>query len=67
MQDLEKFFKIVYYGPGLGGKTENFVRLYESLPRDCVAMRSVATQTDRELILEMKLSDVRIVLHTEPG
>src|SRR5215831_3679732 len=69
--------KIVYYGPGLCGKTTNLQFIYESLP-DSVKkgkMLSLATKTDRTLFfdfLPIDLGDIRgmktrVQLYTVPG
>jgi hypothetical protein len=62
--------KIVYYGPGLSGKTESLVTLQRSIPG--ARLKSVARKTDRELILTAQLttlegSSIEVFLHTEPG
>jgi len=68
--------KIVYYGPGLCGKTTNLQTIYDSLPQDGRGkMLSLATQTDRTLFfdfLPIELGTVRgmrtrIQLYTVPG
>ena len=68
--------KIVYYGPGLCGKTTNLMTIYESLPQDGRGkMLSLATQTDRTLFfdfLPIELGTIRgmktrIQLYTVPG
>jgi signal recognition particle receptor subunit beta len=68
--------KIVYYGPGLCGKTTNLQRIYDSLPGDGRGkMLSLATQTDRTLFfdfLPIELGTIRgmktrIQLYTVPG
>jgi hypothetical protein len=68
--------KIVYYGPGLCGKTTNLQQVYDSLPQDGRGkMLSLATQTDRTLFfdfLPIELGTVRgmktrIQLYTVPG
>jgi len=68
--------KIVYYGPGLCGKTTNLQTVYEGLPQDGRGkMLSLATQTDRTLFfdfLPIELGTVRgmktrIQLYTVPG
>ena len=69
--------KIVYYGPGLCGKTTNLQYVYSSLP-DSVKkgkMLSLATKTDRTLFfdfLPIELGTIRgmktrIQLYTVPG
>ena len=68
--------KIVYYGPGLCGKTTNLQLIYDSLPQDGRGkMLSLATQTDRTLFfdfLPIELGTIRgmktrIQLYTVPG
>ena len=68
--------KIVYYGPGLCGKTTNLQFIYDSLPQDGRGkMLSLATQTDRTLFfdfLPIELGTIRgmktrIQLYTVPG
>ena len=68
--------KIVYYGPGLCGKTTNLQFIYDSLPHDGRGkMLSLATQTDRTLFfdfLPIELGTIRgmktrIQLYTVPG
>jgi len=42
--------KIVYYGPGLSGKTTNLEKIYDSVPESNRGrMVSMKTQTDRTL------------------
>ncbi|HET8901921.1 MAG TPA: ADP-ribosylation factor-like protein [Holophagaceae bacterium] len=68
--------KIVYYGPGLCGKTTNLQHIYDTLPGDGRGkMLSLATQTDRTLFfdfLPIELGTIRgmktrIQLYTVPG
>jgi mutual gliding-motility protein MglA len=69
--------KIVYYGPGLCGKTTNLQFVYESLPAHVKKgkMLSLATKTDRTLFfdfLPIELGRIRgmrtrIQLYTVPG
>ncbi len=68
--------KIVYYGPGLCGKTTNLQFVYEQLPEDVKGkMLSLATKTDRTLFfdfLPMDLGEIRgmktrVQLYTVPG
>ncbi len=68
--------KIVYYGPGLCGKTTNLQHIYDQLPQDGRGkMLSLATQTDRTLFfdfLPIELGTIRgmktrIQLYTVPG
>jgi len=69
--------KIVYYGPGLCGKTTNLQYIYESLPDNVKKgkMLSLATKTDRTLFfdfLPIELGTIRgmktrVQLYTVPG
>lgn len=68
--------KIVYYGPGLGGKTTSLEYIYKGLPAKVKGkMLSLSTQTDRTLFfdfLPMELGKiygwrVRVQLYTVPG
>jgi signal recognition particle receptor subunit beta len=68
--------KIVYYGPGLCGKTTNLQFVYESLPTSNKSkMLSLATKTDRTLFfdfLPLDLGKIRgmrtkLQLYTVPG
>jgi signal recognition particle receptor subunit beta len=68
--------KIVYYGPGLSGKTTNLQYLYSRIPEDRKGkMISLATNQDRTLFfdfLPLDLGDVfgfstSIQLYTVPG
>jgi signal recognition particle receptor subunit beta len=68
--------KIVYYGPGLCGKTTNLQFVYESLPSTSKSkMLSLATKTDRTLFfdfLPLDLGKIRgmrtkLQLYTVPG
>ena len=68
--------KIVYYGPGLCGKTTNLQHIYDTLPGDGRGkMLSLATQTDRTLFFDFLPIDLgtirgmktRIQLYTVPG
>ena len=68
--------KIVYYGPGLCGKTTNLQFVYDSLPSNNKSkMLSLATKTDRTLFfdfLPLELGKIRgmrtkLQLYTVPG
>jgi signal recognition particle receptor subunit beta len=68
--------KIVYYGPGLSGKTTNLQYVYNTLPeKDKGRMLSLATSDDRTLFfdfLPLELGEIqgmktRIQLYTVPG
>ncbi len=68
--------KIVYYGPGLSGKTTNLQHLYSLLDTSCRGkFISLATESDRTLFFDFlpvelgKIKDfsVRFQLYTVPG
>ena len=68
--------KIVYYGPGLGGKTTNLEFIYDSVPSSSRGkMVSMKTQTDRTLFFDFLPLDLgelggfrtRFLLYTVPG
>lgn len=68
--------KVVYYGPGLCGKTTNLQVIYNSLPQSVKGkMLSLSTKTDRTLFfdfLPLDLGEIagmktRIQLYTVPG
>ncbi len=68
--------KIVYYGPGLGGKTTNLQHIYErSNPKQKGKLISLATETDRTLFFDFLPLDLgsvrgfktRFHLYTVPG
>ena len=68
--------KIVYYGPGLCGKTTNLQFIYESLPSNNKSkMLSLSTKTDRTLFFDFLPLDLgqvrgfktRFHLYTVPG
>ena len=68
--------KIVYYGPGLGGKTTNLQYVYDkTAPNAKGKMISLATETDRTLFFDfmpLELGTVRgfktrFHLYTVPG
>lgn len=68
--------KVVYYGPGLGGKTTNLQWIHERLPiKNKGKMLSLATETDRTLFfdfLPIELGTIRgmrtrVQLYTVPG
>jgi len=73
---MEMSAKIVYYGPGLCGKTTNLKWVFDQMPQKRRGeMVSLATETDRTLffdLLPLKLGKVgdfttRIQLYTVPG
>ena len=68
--------KIVYYGPGLGGKTTNLLVIYDRLDADKKGkMLSLATRSDRTLFFDLlpveggKVGnfDLKIQIYTVPG
>jgi mutual gliding-motility protein MglA len=68
--------KIVYYGPGLGGKTTNLQYVYEmTSPENKGKMISLATETERTLFFDFLPIDLgqirgfrtRFHLYTVPG
>jgi hypothetical protein len=68
--------KIVYYGPGLGGKTTNLQWIHaRTAPRSRGEMVSLETETDRTLFFDLLPLDVGIIggmkvrlqLYTVPG
>ena len=69
--------KVVFYGPGLCGKTSNLQYIYDNLPKDVSRgkMLSLATKTDRTLFFDFLPIDLgtirgmktRIQLYTVPG
>jgi signal recognition particle receptor subunit beta len=68
--------KIVYYGPGLGGKTTNLQHIYDSTaPQAKGKLISLATETDRTLFFDFLPLDLgtvrgfktRFHLYTVPG
>jgi mutual gliding-motility protein MglA len=68
--------KIVYYGPGLGGKTTNLLAIHQkTAPGSRGEMVSLETETDRTLFFDLLPLDVGIIggmkvrlqLYTVPG
>jgi len=68
--------KIVYYGPGLGGKTTNLQHIYNrTTPQARGKMISLATETDRTLFFDFLPLDLGLIqgfrtrfhLYTVPG
>ncbi len=68
--------KIVYYGPGLGGKTTNLQHIFERTAPDVKGkLITLATETDRTLFFDFMPLDVgdikgfkvRLHLYTVPG
>jgi signal recognition particle receptor subunit beta len=67
-------FKLVYYGPGLSGKTTNLQHIYERVdPERRGKMRSVATEIERALFFDFLTNGeiggfkIRLHLYTVPG
>jgi len=69
-------FKIVYYGPGLSGKTTNIKTIYEKVKKDNKGkLVSLATETERTLFFDFFPLDLGMVkgykvkfhLYTVPG
>ena len=68
--------KIVYYGPGFGGKTTNVIKIHETAPSEAKGeLLSIATETERTLFfdfLPLSLGEIRgfktrFHLYTVPG
>ena len=54
--------KIVYYGPGLGGKTTNLQFIYDSTAQQAKGkLISLATETDRTLFFDFLPLDLGTV------
>lgn len=73
---MQMVAKIVYYGPGLCGKTTNLNHIYEKTsPKSRGEMVSLATETDRTLFFDLLPLDVgqvggfktKFQLYTVPG
>ncbi len=69
-------FKIVYYGPGLSGKTTNLKQIYDQVPSESKGeMVSLATEDERTLFFDFLPLDLgqvngfktRFHLYTVPG
>jgi signal recognition particle receptor subunit beta len=69
-------FKVVYYGPGLSGKTTNIKKIYEQVPGEAKGeMVSLATEDERTLFFDFLPLDLgsvngfktRFHLYTVPG
>jgi signal recognition particle receptor subunit beta len=68
--------KIIYYGPGFGGKTTNVVKIHEEVPGEAKGeLLSIATETERTLFFDFLPLDlgsvegykVRFQVYTVPG
>jgi len=75
-QNGEINIKIVYYGPGMSGKTTNLEYIYSKMPRENKGkMVSMKTRVDRTLFFDFLPIDigkingmnVRFLLYTVPG
>jgi len=73
---MQMVAKIVYYGPGLCGKTTNLKQIYrKTSPKSRGEMVSLETETDRTLFFDLLPMDVGVVggfktkfqLYTVPG
>ncbi len=73
---MQMVAKIVYYGPGLCGKTTNLKEIYrKTSPRSRGEMVSLETETDRTLFFDLLPMDVGVIsgfktkfqLYTVPG
>ncbi len=75
LADREVSFKIVYYGPGLCGKTTNLLRVYSKLDRGKGELVNLANKEDRTIFFDFaslnlgKLGGlmVKFCLYTVPG
>ncbi len=75
LADKEVSFKIVYYGPGLCGKTTNLLHIYSRMGNGKGEMVSLANKEDRTIFFDFasfdigKLGDfsVKFSLYTVPG
>jgi hypothetical protein len=68
--------KVVYYGPGMGGKTSNLQYIHSAVPRETKGdLLSIATETERTLFFDFLPLDLgkvrgfstRFHLYTVPG
>ena len=68
--------KIVYYGPGRGGKTTNLTYIFDKFKKNAIAdMVSISTKGDRTLFFDflplglgkIRGCDVKVQLFTVPG
>jgi signal recognition particle receptor subunit beta len=68
--------KIVYYGPGMGGKTSNLQYIHNAVPKEVKGdLLSIATETERTLFFDFLPLDLgkvrgfqtRFHLYTVPG
>ncbi|HEY6727301.1 MAG TPA: GTPase domain-containing protein [Polyangiaceae bacterium] len=72
----EVLFKIVYYGPGLGGKTTNLEQIYaQAAPEQCGTMLALCSDSERTLFFDLlpiglgcyRGYTIRLHLCTVPG
>ncbi len=72
----EIYCKIVYYGPGMGGKTSNLQYIHSAVPKEVKGdLLSIATETERTLFFDFLPLDLgkvrgfqtRFHLYTVPG
>ncbi|OIP38499.1 MAG: gliding-motility protein MglA [Deltaproteobacteria bacterium CG2_30_63_29] len=75
-QNREIAFKLVYYGPGMSGKTTNLIQIHKSLPKDLRGeMLNLDTEEERTLFFDffpLELGNVegyavRFNMYTVPG
>lgn len=75
-QNREIAFKLVYYGPGMSGKTTNLIQIHKSLPQDLRGeMLNLDTEEERTLFFDffpLELGNVegyavRFNMYTVPG
>jgi hypothetical protein len=60
--------KLVYYGPGLGGKTTNLQHVYSQMPEERKGkMVSLATETDRTLFFDFLPLDLGTIRDSRRG
>ena len=76
LRDRQIHAKIVYYGPGLSGKTSNLVNIHQRMPAETRSeIRSIATEEERTLFFDFVPVepvlvggwDVRFHLYSVPG
>lgn len=72
----EVLFKVVYYGPGLGGKTTNLEQIYkQAQPNQCGTMLTLCSESERTLFFDLlpiglgsyRGYTIRLHLCTVPG
>ncbi len=75
LADREVSFKIVYYGPGLCGKTTNLLRIYSRLDKGKGELVNLANKEDRTIFFDFASLNVgrlgglmvKFSLYTVPG